>query len=75
MRGFAHLWRLPAKVIAVQFNQVEAEEEHRAVMAPIPDAIEAWHAIVVAGHRLAVDDAGARAEPSQGLDDQREAVG
>jgi hypothetical protein len=54
MRGFAHPWRLPAKVIAVQFNQVEAEEEHRAVMAPIPDAIEAWHAIVVAGHRLSM---------------------
>src|SRR5262249_44497889 len=30
---------------------------------------------VVAGHRLAVDDAGARAQACQRLDDQREATG
>jgi hypothetical protein len=29
-------------------------------MPPIADAIEAWHPIVVAAHRLAVDDAGER---------------
>ena len=39
------------------------------------DAIEARHAVVVAADRLAVDDAGARAQPSQRLDDQGEAVG
>jgi hypothetical protein len=38
-------------------------------MAPIPDAIEVWHAVIVAGDRLAVDDAGARAQPSDRLDD------
>jgi hypothetical protein len=44
-------------------------------MSPIPDAVEAWHAVIVAGDRLAVDDAGARAQANQRLDDQREAVG
>src|SRR5262245_8898741 len=34
-----------------------------------------WHAIVVAAHRLAIDDAGARAQLGHHFHDQREAIG
>ena len=44
-------------------------------MPPIPDAVEVRHAVLVAAHGLAVDDAGARAQAGERLDDQREAVG
>ena len=64
-RSFAHAERVAPQIIAVQLNQVEAVEKHGAIMAPIPDAVEAWHSAIVAGDGLAVDDAGARAEPSQ----------
>jgi hypothetical protein len=40
----------------------------------VADAIEARPAVVVAAHRLAVDDAAARAQPRQSFDDQREAT-
>src|SRR5260221_2530281 len=38
-------------------------------------ACEARHAVVAAAHRLAVDDAGARAQAGERLDDQPEADG
>jgi len=41
----------------------------------IADAAEARHAVVAAANRLAVDDAGASAEPDQRLYDQAKAVG
>jgi len=41
-------------------------------VALVPDARDP---VVTARHRLAVDDAGARAQPSEGLDDEREALG
>src|SRR5262249_12610460 len=44
-------------------------------MPAIPDAVEARHAVLVAAHGLAVDDAGARVQAGERLDDQREAVG
>jgi len=37
--------------------------------------LEQRDAIVAAGDRLAVDDAGARAQPSEALNDERGAVG
>ena len=39
------------------------------------DELERGHAAVIASHRFAIDNAGARAQASQRLDDQREAVG
>ena len=39
------------------------------------DAIERCDAVVIARHCLAIDDAGARAQSGQGLDDSREACG
>jgi hypothetical protein len=44
-------------------------------MAAVANAIEQSDAVVITGNRLAVDDAGARAQAGQCLDDQREAIG
>ena len=58
-----------------QLDQVEGPHEDARVMVPIADAVEARDAIISARNCLAVDDAGARAQPSESLDDEREAVG
>ena len=44
------------------------------VQARVADAIKARHAVAVAGHSLTIDDAGPRAQPSQRLNNQREAM-
>jgi hypothetical protein len=41
----------------------------------VTDEIERRNAVVIAGDSFAVDDAGARAQACQGLDNQREAMG
>jgi hypothetical protein len=62
-RRLAHLERLTPQVSAVQLEQVEGEEEHGGVRAPVAQPVEARHAIVVAGDRLAVDQARAQLLP------------
>jgi hypothetical protein len=74
-RGLGHLKQLPAEVVPVQFDEVEGVQEDAGVVPPVADAVEARPAVIVAAHRLAVDDAGSRAETGQRLDDQGEAVG
>ena len=69
--GLACLQGIAAQVVTVQLDQVEGVQEHGAVVAPIADAIDLGDAAPVAGDRLAVDDARARAQPGQRLDDQR----
>src|SRR5262249_53103270 len=44
-------------------------------MAAVANEIERGNAVVIAGDSFAVDDAGARAQAGQCLDDQREAMG
>ena len=44
-------------------------------MVAVANAIERSDAVVIAANRLPVDDAGARAQSGQRLDDQREAIG
>ena len=44
-------------------------------MAVVANEIERRYAVVVASNRLPIDDAGARAQASQRLNDQREAAG
>jgi hypothetical protein len=44
-------------------------------MVAVANAIERRDTVVITGNRLAVDDAGARAQAGQRLDDQREAIG
>jgi hypothetical protein len=63
------------QVVAAQLDKVEGVQEHVAIMAPIPNPVERRHAVLVTGDGLAVDDAGARLQAGQGLNDQREAVG
>jgi hypothetical protein len=43
-------------------------------MAPISNVIETGYAALVAGDGLPIDDAGARAQPSQGLHDQLKTI-
>jgi len=59
----------------VQIDQVESVEEGTVVVAVVANEIERRHAVVVASNRLPIDDAGARAQAGQRLDDQREAAG
>ena len=74
-RGLAHFQRLAAQVVAVQLDQVEGVEEDARVMAPLAYAIEARHAVVAAGDRLTIDDAGARWQHCHGLAYEGEAGG
>src|SRR5262249_49378272 len=67
--------RLTPQVVTVQLDQIEGVEEHAGVVPPIADAVEARHAIALAGDCLAVDDAGVRAQTGECLDNQWEAVG
>jgi hypothetical protein len=54
---------------AVQFDQVEGVQERAVIMAAVANEIERGNAVVIAGNSLAVDDAGARAQACQRLDD------
>jgi len=73
-RGLATLQRIRSEIVTVQFDQVEGVQENAFVMVPVANAIEQRDAVVITGNRLPVDDARARAQPGQRLDDQREAV-
>jgi|SRR5262245_52150895 len=74
-RGLADLKRIAPQIVAIQFDEVEGVEEYAPVSALVADEVERGNAVVIAGDSFAVDDAGARAQTSQRLDDQREAVG
>src|SRR5262245_9619796 len=74
-RGLAHFQRITPQVVPVQLNQVEGVEEGTVVMAVVANEIERRHAVVGASNRLPIDDAGARAQADERLDDQREAAG
>ena len=73
--GLANLKRIAPQVVAVQLDEVEGVEEYAVASALVTDEIERGHAVVIAGDSFAVDDAGARAQACQRLDDQREAAG
>src|SRR5262245_65231608 len=73
-RGLADLKRIAPQVVAVQLDQVEGVEKDAPVSALVTDEIERGDAVVIAGDSFAVDDAGARAQACQRLDDQREAT-
>src|SRR5262245_15249950 len=65
---------MTAEIVTIQLDQIEGIEERTAVVPARPDVIEAHHALAVTHHRLPIDDAGSRAQPSHGFDNQREAV-
>jgi hypothetical protein len=72
-RGLANLKR-PAQVVAVDLDQVKGIEEYALVRAVVANEVERCHSLVVAGHRLPIDDAGVRAQPGKRLGNQREAA-
>jgi hypothetical protein len=58
-RGLADLKRIaPPQIVAVQFDQVEGVEERAVIMAAVANEIERRNAVVIAGDRLTIDDAG-----------------
>ena len=73
-RRLAHCERVAPQIVAVEFDQVEGIEEHARVVTPIPDAVEGRDPVIATCHRFAVDDAGARAQLGDCLDNEREAV-
>jgi len=54
---------------------MEHVEEDMLVSLVVTDEIERGNAVVIASHGFTIDDAGARAQASQRIDDEREAVG
>jgi hypothetical protein len=64
-----------AQVVAVQLDQVEGVQERAVIMAAVANEIERGNAVVIAGDSFAVDNARARAQTCQRLDDRREAAG
>jgi len=62
-------WIAP-EVVAVQLDQIEGVEEYAFVSAVVTDEIERGNAAVIAGDSFAVDDAGARAQECERLDNQ-----
>ena len=65
----AHLKRVTPEVVAVQLNQVKGVEEGTVVVAVVADEIERGNAIVAAGESFAIDDARARVQADERLDD------
>jgi hypothetical protein len=74
-RGLSDFQRITPEVIAVQFDQVKGVEEYDFVSALVTDEIERGNAVVIASDTFAVDDARARAQAGQRLDNDREAAG
>src|SRR5262249_43558482 len=74
-RGLAHFQRIAPQVVAIELDQVEGVEEYTPVRALVTHELERGHAVVIASHRLPIEDAGARAQARQRLDDEREAPG
>src|SRR5258708_4695946 len=73
-RGLADLKRITPQIVPVQLDEIEGVEEYALVSALVTDQIERSSAIVIADDSFAVDDAGARAQACQRLDDQRETM-
>jgi hypothetical protein len=51
--------RITPQVIAIEFDQVEGVEEYAFVVVEVADEIERSDAVVIAGDRFPIDDAGA----------------
>jgi hypothetical protein len=51
------LQRFAPQILTVQFEQVEGEQEHAAIVAPLAQPLEHREALLVADDRLTVDQA------------------
>src|SRR5262249_1616977 len=56
-RGLAPFQRITPQVVAIELDQVEGVEEDAAVRALVTEELERGHAVVVASHRFAIDNA------------------
>src|SRR5262245_50622836 len=74
-RGLADLKRIAPEVVAVQFDQVKSIEEDALISPVMADEVERGNAVVIAGNGFTIDDAGARAQAGDRINDQREAAG
>ena len=73
--AFTLLDRSEPQIVAVQLDQVEGAEHGGVVMLPVAQQLEHREAALIDHDGLAVDEAGAHRQASDGLDDLREAVG
>ena len=70
-----HRERIAPQVVAIKLDQVEGVEEHGRIVLPIPNAVERRDPVIAACNRLAIDDAGVGAKPSERLNNERETLG
>src|SRR5258708_1999690 len=63
------------QIVAVQFDQIEGIEEDAVISAVITNEIQRSDAVVIASDSFAIDDARARSQTGQRIDDQRKAMG
>jgi hypothetical protein len=66
-RGLAHFQGIAPQVVAVQFDQVEGVEKYALIRPVMADEVERGNALVIAGNRFAIDDAGAGAQTCERL--------
>jgi hypothetical protein len=74
-RGLAALQSITAQIVTIQLDQVEGIKEDALVSAVVTDEIERGNAFVITGDTFAINDAGARAQASQRIDNQRKRRG
>ena len=63
------------RILAVELQQIERAQRHRAIVLPMTDAIEHGQAIGVDRDRLAVENARSHWQGGDRLDNEREAIG
>ena len=61
-RLLAHFERLAPQVVAVELQQIKGDENDVLVVAAMPQHLKSRHPVLVAAHRLAVDQVAARAQ-------------
>ena len=66
---------LPPQVLAVKLDQVEGVKEDVSVRAAIAQPVKAWHSIIVASHRLPVDETRHRFDRERGAANQWKPAG
>ena len=73
--AFADLDRFPAKVYAVELEQVECAQRHRMILPPVPEQVEHRKPLVVDCNGLAINHARAGWQGGDRGNSQRETVG
>jgi hypothetical protein len=66
--GLASLRRIASEIVPIRV------QEYAVVMMAVANEIERSDAVVITGNRLPIDDAGARGQAGQGLDNQGKTI-